>query len=71
MGVLPGPVAGLSWEQAEGAQVGLLSGRGEAFPKGTDIGIIGVECPSQTQASDGQHGPRQPGDVLWIPVLKI
>lgn len=50
VGVLPGPVAGLSWEQAEGAQVGLLSGRSEAFPKGTDIGIIGVECPSQMQA---------------------
>lgn len=50
MWVLPGPVAGLSWEHAEGTQVGLLSGRSEAFPKGTDIGIIGVECSSQTQA---------------------
>lgn len=48
--VLPGPVARLGWELAEGAQVGLLSGRGEAFPKGTDIGIIGVECPGQPQA---------------------
>lgn len=59
VGVLPGPVAGLSWEQAEGAQVGLLSGRGEAFPKGTDIGIVGVECPSQTQGySQEQEGTK-------------
>lgn len=31
MGILPGPVAGLSWQQAEGAQVGLLGGGGEAM----------------------------------------
>lgn len=49
VGVLPGPVAGLSWQQAEGAQVGLLGGGGEAFPKGADIGIIGVESSSQIQ----------------------
>lgn len=30
-------------------------------------------CSQQPEGhiSDGQHGPRQPGDVLWIPVLKI
>lgn len=49
-GVLPGPVTGLGRQQAEGAEVGLLSGGGEAFPEGADIGVIGVECSGQRQA---------------------
>lgn len=40
--------------------MGLLRGGGEAFPKGTDIGIVGVERSGQTQA-EGQEkqGPQK------------
>lgn len=50
VGALPGPVAGLRGVQAEGAGVGLLGGRGEAFPEAAGIGIAGAERPGQSQA---------------------
>lgn len=50
VGVLPGPVAGLRGQQAEGAGVGLLGAGGEALPEGAGVGVVGAEGSSQPRA---------------------
>lgn len=51
---LPGPLAGLRVEQAEGPGLRLLGGGGEAFPEAAGVGVIGVQGSSQPQ-TQGQE----------------
>lgn len=61
VGALPGPVAGLRGEQAEGAGVGLLGGGGVAFPEAAGVGVIGIEgsCQPQVQGQKEEGGQRR------------
>lgn len=55
MGALPGPLAGLGGQQAEGAGLRLLDGGGEAFPDTAGVGVTVVEACGQSKAQDQEQ----------------
>lgn len=62
VGALPGPLAGLGGQQAEGAGLRLLGGGGEALPDAAGVGITVVEACGQPEAQgQEQEGVQKQG----------